>query len=127
MFFATKASLLMITMPLGRRSSMLARSAAGLSATSTSGWSAGVRMSVDGEVDLEAGDAGQRAGRGADLGGKVREGREVVARERGRLRELGAGELHAVARIARESDRDAIDLLDRLLVFGHVGCLLLEV
>ena len=34
---------------------------------------------VVGEVDLEAGDAGQRAGRRADLGGEVRQRGEVVA------------------------------------------------
>jgi hypothetical protein len=37
----------MITMPLGRTSSMLARRAAGLNATRTSGRSAGVLMSFD--------------------------------------------------------------------------------
>ena len=37
MFFATKASEFTISMPFGRRSSMFARSAAGLKATSTSG------------------------------------------------------------------------------------------
>ncbi len=40
---------------------------------------------VVGEVHLEAGDAGERAGGRANLRGEVRQGREVVA-EDGRLR-----------------------------------------
>ena len=65
------------------------------------------------EVDLVARDAGQRARGGADLGGEVGEGREVVAGDGGRLRELRADELHAVAGVADEADRDAFDLLHR--------------
>ena len=55
-----------------------------------------------GEVDLEARDARERAGWRADLGREVGERREVVARERGRLGELGAGQLDAVAGVAGE-------------------------
>ena len=71
---------------------------------------------VVGEVHLEAGDAGQRAGRRADLGGEVREGGEVVADERRLGREAVAGQLHTVAGIAGEPDDDVIELLDWL---GH--------
>src|SRR5262249_47294130 len=56
----------------------------------------------------------QRAGRRADLGREVREGREVVAEDRGLARELAPGELHAVAGVACEADDDAVDLLDLL-------------
>ena len=99
------ASELTITIAPGRRSSRLARSAAGFSATSTSGWSAGVRMSSEAKWTWKPETPGQRAGRCADLGGEVREGREVVAEEGGGLGELGAGELHAVAGVAGEADR----------------------
>jgi len=56
------------------------------------------------EIDLEGGDAEGRALRRADLGREVGEGREVVSGERGRKRELAAGELHAVAAVAGEAD-----------------------
>src|SRR5581483_7666265 len=49
------------------------------------------------EVDLEAGDAGQGAGGGADLGGEVGEGGDVVAEDGRGVGKLGAGQLHAVA------------------------------
>ena len=69
---------------------------------------------VVGEVHLEAGDAGQRAGRGADLGREVRQRREVVAHHRRLAREPVARQLHAVAGIAGEPDDHTIELLDRL-------------
>ena len=69
---------------------------------------------VVGEVDLEAGDAGERAGRRADLGREVGERREVVP-EDGRLaREAVARELHPVAGVAGEADDDPFELLDGL-------------
>ena len=65
-----------------------------------------------GEVDLEAGDAGQRAGGGTDLSREVGQRREVVA-DRGRLaREAAPGQLHAVAGVAGEADRDLLELFD---------------
>ena len=67
-----------------------------------------------GEVDLEAGDAGQRAGGRADLGREVRQRREVVAEERRLACEAAAGELHTVAGVAREADDDPVELLDWL-------------
>ena len=72
---------------------------------------------VVGEVDLEPGDAGERPGRRADLRGEVRERREVVAERRRLAREPVAGELHPVARVAREADDHALELLDPLR--GH--------
>ena len=73
---------------------------------------------VVGEVELEAGDTRQRAGRRANLGGKVGERRDVVAEHRRLRGELRAGELHAVAGVAREADHDGLALLDDM---GHSG------
>ena len=62
-------------------------------------------------MQLEAGDAGQRARRRADLGREVRQRRDVVA-EDGRVGgEPVAGQLHAVAGVAREADDDAVESL----------------
>jgi hypothetical protein len=69
---------------------------------------------VVGEVDLEAGDAGERACGRTDLGREVRERREVVPERRGLAREAVAGELHPVTRVAREADDHALELLDPL-------------
>ena len=55
-----------------------------------------------GEVDLETGDAGERALRRADFGREVGERGDVVAHEGRRVGELRAGQLHAVARVAAE-------------------------
>jgi hypothetical protein len=63
------------------------------------------------EVELEPRDPEQRASGSADLGREVGEGRDVVAGLGRGLGELGAGELHAVARIAGEADDDAVELL----------------
>ena len=63
------------------------------------------------EVELEARHAEQAAGRCANLCGEVGERRDVVAGFGGGLRELGAGELHAVARVAGEADHDAVQVL----------------
>ena len=56
------------------------------------------------EVQLEAGHAGQRALRCADLSGKVRQGGQVVAEDRGLLGEPVTGELHAITGVASEPD-----------------------
>ena len=77
---------------------------------------------VVGEVELEAGDAGERAGRRADLGREVGQRREVVAEDRCLAREAVARQLHTVARVAREADDHLVELLDRLrhaLVVPH--------
>jgi hypothetical protein len=74
---------------------------------------------VIGEVDLEARDAGQRPRRGTDLGGEIREGREIVPQHGGLAREAPACQLHAVTRVAREADDHAVDLLDRFGLLGH--------
>ena len=73
---------------------------------------------VVGDADLEAGDAGQGAGGGADLGREVGERREVVADQRRGVGELGPGQLHAVAGVAGEADDD---VGERAL--GEVGLL----
>src|SRR5438067_2449103 len=52
---------------------------------------------VRGELDLVARDARGSPGRRADFRGIVGESREIVAVHRGFARELGAGQLHAVA------------------------------
>ena len=64
------------------------------------------------QVHLEAADAGQRADRRANFGRKVRHGADVVADDRCGVSELCAGELHAVAGVARKADNDILDLLD---------------
>ena len=74
---------------------------------------------VVGEVNLEPGDARQRAGRCPDLSREIREGREVVPEHGGLARKAPARQLHAVAGVAREADDDAVDLLDRLGLLGH--------
>ncbi len=78
---------------------------------------------VRAEADLEARHARQRAGRGANLRGEVGQRADVVAVDRRRSRELGAGQLHPVAGIAGEADRDPFELLEpgveRLRVGGH--------
>jgi hypothetical protein len=71
---------------------------------------------VIGEVQLERRDAGQRAGRSPDLSGEVGQRRQVVAEGGGLLGEPIAGQLHAVAGVARNSDDDTVELLD---VLGH--------
>ena len=75
---------------------------------------AGSEDVVVGEVHLEPGDAGQGSGRRPDLGGEVREGREIVAHQGGLAREPVARQLHPVAGIAGEADDHTIELLDRL-------------
>ena len=67
---------------------------------------------VRAEADLEAGDAGQGARRSADLGREVGQRADVVAEDGGGAGELRAGQLHAVAGVAGEPDRDPIELLE---------------
>ena len=56
------------------------------------------------EMHLESADAGQRARRGANFSGKVGKRRQIVAVQRDRVGELAAGDLHAVAGVAAETD-----------------------
>jgi hypothetical protein len=72
------------------------------------------------EVDLEAGDAGERPGGRADLGREVGQRADVVADDRRRVGELRPGQLHAVPRIAREPDRHTLEFLD-VVVDGVLG------
>jgi hypothetical protein len=62
------------------------------------------------EVDLETGHPGQRAGRGTDFGGEVGQGADVIAEDCRGVGELGAGQLHPVARVARQADSDRLQL-----------------
>ena len=73
-----------------------------------------------GEVDLKRAHAGEGSGRGADLSRKVGQRADVVPRERRLGRELHAGELHAVARVAGKANDDGVLFLDR---FGCVALL----
>jgi hypothetical protein len=68
------------------------------------------------DLDLEAGDTVDRALWGADLRGVVGLGRQVVAEGRGLRGELVAGELHAVARVARDADDHLVQL-----GLGHIA------
>ncbi len=77
------------------------------------------------ELDLESTDAGQRAGRGANLGREVGQRAQVVADGSCGCSKTIAGDLHPVAGIARKAHDDAIDAFDSLLVGGRLrGCLL---
>ena len=66
---------------------------------------------VVGEVDLEAGDARERAGGSADLGRVVGQRGQVVAEEGGFAREAASGQLHPVAGVAGEADHHLVELL----------------
>src|SRR5581483_3711845 len=67
-----------------------------------------------GEVDLECGNACERAGRSADLGREVRQRREVVPHHRRRVGEPRTGELHAIAGVTGEPHDDLLTFLDCL-------------
>src|SRR5207302_2393997 len=64
------------------------------------------------EVELERADAGERAGRSANLGREVGQRADVVAGESRLGGELHAGELHAVARVAREANDYRLSFFD---------------
>ena len=64
------------------------------------------------DVDLERGNAGEGARRRSDLSWELRERGEVVAQHRADRGESVAGELHAVARVAREADDHTIEVDD---------------
>src|SRR5699024_1551366 len=72
---------------------------------------------VVGEVDLEAGDTGDRSLRRTDLGREVRQRGEVVTERGGFGGESVTGQLHAVAGVAREADYYSVELRD-----GVLGC-----
>ena len=78
-------------------------------------------MSWSEMCDLEGRDAGQGAGRGADLGREVRQRGQVVAEQRAGAGEAVAGELHAVAGVAGEADDDPVELLRRAMRSRGVG------
>ena len=66
------------------------------------------------EVELEPRHAGKTAGWRANLCGKVGQRRDVVADDGRGVGELRAGELHAIARIAGETNRHAFEFFDVL-------------
>ena len=71
------------------------------------------------ELDLETGDARKRPRRRADLGGKVREGGQVIAERGRRIAELSTDELNAVTRIACKANRNGVESL--LALFDGSG------
>src|SRR2546427_2402451 len=63
------------------------------------------------EVDLEGRYTVRRSGRGADFGGEIGEGGEVVSGKGCFHRKARAGDLHPVARISSEADDDGLACL----------------
>src|SRR5262249_15812924 len=76
---------------------------------------------LTGKIQLKATDAGQGPRRGANLRWKIGQGRDVVARHRGLGGELHAGQLHAVAGVAGETDYKLGAALDRFMLAGRAG------
>ena len=76
---------------------------------------AGGKDFVAGEIDLKAAYAGQGSRRGADLGGKIGQRRDIVACQCRFGGELHPGQLHPVARIAGEANDDVVDLFAPLM------------
>ena len=74
---------------------------------------------VVGDPHLEGRHPRQGAGGRADLGRKLGQGRQVVAHQGRGIRELGPGQLHAVAAIPRETDDDIRQLLRRCVGHGR--------
>ncbi len=68
-----------------------------------------------GKMDLKTADAGQRALRRANFGREVGERRDVVAHQGRRVGELRAGQLHAVARVATETNCRLVECVNFLL------------
>ena len=85
-----KASSFTITVPPFSSASTLVFSAAGFIATSTFGWSPGVRMSREAKWIWNAETPCERAGGGADLGREVGQRGEVVAEHRRGIGEAAA-------------------------------------
>ena len=55
-------------------------------------------------MQLKTADSGNRPRRGANFGRVIRKGGNIIAVKRGGIRELAAGDLHAVTGISREAD-----------------------
>ena len=87
--------------PPGLSEGALVLRAAGFIATSTSGASPAVVISLDPKLIWKA-DAEQSPLRGTDFGGEIGEGRKIISRKRGRKGELAARQLHPVAGVAGE-------------------------
>jgi hypothetical protein len=63
-------------------------------------------------MKLKPGNASKRADRCADFSGEIGKGADVVAKDGGDIGELGADELHAVARVAAEADDGRLEFAD---------------
>src|ERR1700756_790707 len=72
-------------------------------------------------MELVAADAGKSARRGANFGGEVGEGSDVVAVEGDGIGELAAGDLHAVAGITGETDHRAVNNLALVFRQRNIG------
>ena len=73
------------------------------------------------EADLESRDSWERSGWRANLGGVIRQGGDVVAEECGGGGELRTGQLHSIARVAGEANRDAVKLGNRAVLRSRIG------
>ena len=76
---------------------------------------------VVGDVDLKCRNAGEGACRRSDLSGKLRERGEVIAQHGAHRSEAIAGELHAIARVAREADDHTVEVDDLARALGCIG------
>ena len=119
-----KVSVSTISVPPFGRSPTFVFSAAGFIATSTFGASPGVRMSWSAKWSWKPETPGSEPAGARISAGKSGQRREVVAEHRRLAREPVAGELHAVAGVAREADDHLVELLDgfrHALVVAHAS------
>ena len=91
----------------------LVLSAAGFMATRTSGWSPGVWMSLLEKLSWKPLTPGSEPAGARISAGKSGRVLMSLPKTAGRARELGPGQLHAVAGVAGEPDGHAVQLLDR--------------
>ena len=87
---------------------------------------AGGQDVVVGNLNLERGDAGQRALWCPDLRGVVRLRGKVIAKQCGFRGEPVTGQLHAVTGVTGKADDDLLELLTRggtVAVLAHDPCL----
>ena len=82
---------------------------------------AGGQDVVIGDVNLEGRNARQGACGRPDLGGVIRQGRQVVAEKRCIRREPVAGQLHSVAGVPGETDDDIFQALPIRPGTWHTG------
>src|SRR5215813_6037247 len=70
---------------------------------------------MTGKIQLKAAHAGKTAGRGANFSRKIRQGRNVVADDCRSVGELRPSQLHTVAGIAGEANRNRIEFFQMLV------------